>query len=181
MGDFTNSPTLAVPTDSSMLTYSASIKGLVAASSATDIFEIKGAAGKVVRITRLQVSGRATAAASVDIAVIKRSTANTGGTSTAPAAVPHDSTFGAGTATLKAYTVNPTTGTSIGTLRQQQLFLGDLTTGGPGAAMVLNFGDRPAACPNLRGVLESLCVNLNAETASGNLLDIDVEWTEALN
>lgn len=160
-------------------TYSASITGLVAASAATDIFTINGSATKNIRVTRIQVSGRATAVAGADIQLVKRSAADTGGTSTAPTAVPNESTSAAASATLAAYTVNPTTGAAVGNVRTQQLYLGNLTTGVSGPPAVFTFGTQPFEQEILlSGAAQGLAVNLNGGTYSGNLIDIDIEWTE---
>src|SRR5204863_4895248 len=111
----TNYRTIGGPTDGQKATYGASITGLVVAASATDIFAITGSATKIVRITRLRISGVRTTGTDTDIQLIKRSTANTGGTSTNPTKVAYDSNDPASTATINAYTANPTgLGTAIG-------------------------------------------------------------------
>lgn len=158
-------------------TYSTSILGLVIAASATDIFTLTGSASKVVKINRILISGSATAAAAADCQLIKRSTADTGGTSTTPVIAPNDSANAAATAVANAYTVNPAAlGTSVGAVRAQKLDLVAVT----GAPIPLLFGfngagGQPIA---LRGVTQQLCVNLNGVTYAGGLIDVDIEWTE---
>lgn len=176
--DETNDAIRAV-TEGYKASYSASATALAPAATATDIFEIKGSATKTVRITRIQITGVATAAGTYDVQVVKRSTANTGGTSTAPTAVPHDSADAAATAALKAYTANPTLGTAVGTMRAQKATVGTAATSAvPCVPVVLEFGkDNVRACV-LRGIAESLCVNLNGVTITGGLLDVDCSWTE---
>src|SRR5947209_15765629 len=84
------------PVDGKKATYAASVQGLAVAASATDVFEIKGSGTKTIRVNRVRVSGiKTTAGADVDIVTLIRSTANTAGTSTAPTAVPYDSTSAA--------------------------------------------------------------------------------------
>src|SRR6266550_8344389 len=88
--------------DGAKSTYSAAKVGLVPGSSATDFFTLTGSATKTVRITRITITATTTSATPValDILLLKRSTANTGGTSTgSPTAVPHDSANPAATAT----------------------------------------------------------------------------------
>jgi len=97
-------------------TYSAAIGALVTAGAATDIFTITGSATKTIRITRIRIGGNSTTATWHIFLGIKRSTANTGGTSTVLTRVPHDSLNAAATATIRAYTANPTLGTTVGTL-----------------------------------------------------------------
>lgn len=175
-------PTFAIPIDNKAPTFGSGTTGLVAAASATDIFKLCGSATKVIRVSMLRVSGRATAAASVDVSLILRSTAGSGGTSTAPVIQQYDSQYPIATAVTSAYTANPTVGTPVGgaggNLTTDQLFLGNLTTGAPGAPLTYFFGNRPSSQIVLRGVAQCLAVNLNAQTASGNLFDISVEWTE---
>lgn len=175
-------PMFAIPIDNKAPTFGSGIRGLVAAASATDIYKICGSASRVVRVSRISISGRATAAASIDVSLVLRSTAGSGGTSTSPLIQPYDSQYPTATAVLSAYTANPTIGTPVGgagaALATSQLFLGDLTTGAPGAPLVYTFGDRPSSQVVLRGAANCLAINLNGQTASGNLMEIAVEWTE---
>jgi hypothetical protein len=157
--------------------YAASVTGLVVAASATDIFTIIGSATKTVRITRLRISGiKTTAGAAVDIQLIKRSTADTGGTSTAPTIVPYDSANAAATAVVAAYTANPTLGTAVGTLIVDSIFVPLATASG--TAMDYIFGNRPSQAIVLRGVAQQLAVNLNGVTVGGGAFDIWCEFSE---
>jgi hypothetical protein len=165
------------PIDGSKATYAASITGLVAVASATDIFTITGSASKIVRITRLRISGiKATASADVDIQLIKRSAANTSGTSTAPAIIPYDSLSSPATAVVAAYTANPTVGNAVGTLAVDSLFVA-VTTAQTGI-LDHNFGNRPAQALVLRSAAEVIAVNLNGVTVGGGAFDIWCEFTE---
>lgn len=176
--------------DGSKATYSAGKVGLVPASSATDIFTITGATGKIVRVTHIGITATTTSAtpAALDVLLLKRSTANSGGTSTnSPAAIPHDSANAAASATVLSYTANPTLGTLVGTavaaLRNSKLFqtLATYTaTDFPTKDQIIwEFGNRPAQAPVLRSASEVLAVNLNAVTATATAsFDIDIEWTE---
>ena len=158
-------------------TYSAAITGLVAANTATDFFTLTGSATKTVRITRIALTATQTTGAQNNILLIKRSTANTGGTSTAPAGVPHDSTNAAATATVAAYTVNPTAlGTVVGTMRSRKVFVGQTTANSD--EFIADFGDRNNQSIVLRGTTQVLAINLNSTTLAGNSFDISVEWTE---
>lgn len=161
-------------------TYHAAITGLVAASSATDVFTIYGSATKTIGIKRICVSGRATAAVNADVQLFFRTTANTSGTATNPTAVKSDSTDGAATATVAAYTANPTTGTGT-VFDVRQVALGNLTTGiqGQNAECWVWHTIPGMKSPVLRGVAQGVAVNLNATSYSGNLLDITVDWTES--
>ncbi|SRR6266702_988272 len=172
-------PNSIAPVDGLKATYSASITGLVTAASATDIFTITGSATKTVRITRIEISGQSTTAVPVQIVLLKRSVANTVGTSTAPTIVPHDSASGAATATVLAYTANPTTGTLIGNIKVAYVYLSAPATATTGPEkLFLTFGDRPAQAPVIRGIAEVIAINLNGVTTTGAAFDINVEFTE---
>lgn len=156
-------------------TYSAS-DSVAAAASATDIFTITGNATTTVYVTKVIVSGIQTTAGLAEVLLVKRSTANTGGTSTAVTAVPHDANDAAASATLLKYTANPTTGTPVGTIRRGYNPIA-------GATSVVNplvtyeFGDkgRPII---LRGTAQVLAVNLNGVTLTGGTFDVAIEWFE---
>lgn len=169
------------PIDGSKASYSASINGLVPAASATDIFTITGSATKVVRITRIEVSGIATTILDTTIRLAVRSTANLTGTSAAVAAVPHDSASAAASATVLSYTANPgTLGTLVGYVRASKLLfnLAAPTAGSESGRLLEDYGDRPAQAIVLRGIAQVFAVNLAGVTVAGGSLDISVEWTE---
>jgi hypothetical protein len=171
-------------------TYAATKIGLVPAASPTDVFTITGAANVVVHVTHIEISGITDSAVAVaaDCQLVRRSTANSGGTSTnSPALVPFDSTNAAASATVLSYTANPTLGTLVGTaraaLRAQKLMLtlGTYTATDfpPVAPIVWDFSDTQGQAIILRGTGEVLAVNLNAVTLVGTVsLNISVEWIE---
>src|SRR6266571_2441944 len=178
----------AAPIDGQRATYSAAKVGLVPGSSATDIFTITGSASKTIRVTRIEIVGTTTSAtaAALDVLLLKRSTANTGGTSTgSPTAVPHDSLSAAASATVLSYTAVPTTGTLVGTaIRNQKLMLTlatyTATDFPPVAPVIWDFGSRPAQAIVLRGIAEVLAINLNTTTPTATAsFDIAIEWTES--
>lgn len=170
-------PVTAAPGDAIRATYSATILGLAVAALATDIFTITGSASKTVRINRVMVAGTQTAGAVTEVQLVKRSTADTGGTSTAPARVPLDSGDAAATAVVAAYTANPgALGTLVGAVSADKVLV-PATTAQPDKK-VWTFGGlvKPLV---LRGAAEQLAVNLNGVTVTGGSFDITVEWTEA--
>lgn len=158
-------------------TYSASATNVVSASLATDILTVQGSASKVIRITKVSIDGLATTGGNFTVNLIKRSAANTAGTSSVLTNVPHDSTNAAATATVRFYTANPSAlGASVGTVRSTRVFI----SGGATTASredVQFFGDLAQAVV-LRGTSEFLCMNLNGVTINSPLLNIWVEWTE---
>lgn len=157
-------------------TYSVGVVGLAGASG--DVLAIIGSATKTIRISRVQVSGVATAATDIDIALIKRSAADTGGTATTPAIVPHDSNDAAATAVVSAYTVAPTPGAAVGTIEARKLTVPSITSPAiPSLPQVFDFELRGEKAIVLRGVAQSLAVNIPSVPAGG-AFNIDITFTE---
>jgi hypothetical protein len=164
----------SIPNDGAKASYASGIVGLNVTNSATDIFTIAGSATKIIRVTRITLTASQTTAAQRDLVLLRRSTANTAGTSSNPAKVSYDSTNSA--ATITSYTANPTLGTLVGNIRTRKVYIGTAT--GNSDEAVFDFGTRPSQAVVLRGANEMLCLNLNGVTSSGNLIDINIEWTE---
>lgn len=161
--------------DGPKATYSGSIASL--AAGATDIFVLLGSASKVVRITRLSISGTQTTAGQTTISLIKRSANDTGGTGVAVVATPHDSAAVPATAVAQGYTVAPTAlGSIVGIIRSSKLFVS--STAVAGALLIWDFGTHPGAQHVvLRGAAQTFAVNVSAALAGASYA-IDVEWTE---
>ncbi len=162
------------------LTYSAASGPFTPASSPTDVFTITGSATKTIRVTRIAFTMNQTTSSARDVLVIKRSTANSGGTSTLLNNVPVDSQNAAATATVRSYTTNPTLGTSVGTIRSRKVFVATLTGNNSNSdEVLLEFGSRTDT-QNLvlRGTNEVLSINLNGVTSTGNSASCSVEWIE---
>jgi len=159
--------------------FCAAISGLVAAASATDIFTITGADGRRIKIYQIRISGIATAAASIPIIIIKRSSLNTTGTSTAVTPVLLDTRDTlASLATVRAYTANPgALGTAAGNLTAVRLGLSTASTANNHGVLV-SYDGIASKQPALNSALESICINYDGTTVSGNALDIEVSWTE---
>lgn len=167
-----------VPLDGSKASYSAAIVGLVVANTPTDIFTITGSSTKTIRITFVEITGTETNATVRDVVLLKRSTANSGGTSTTQTAVASDSNNAAATATVRAYTVNPTLGTLVGNIRARKADIDITSKSGPIELVSWVFGERPSQAIVLRGTSEVVSVNLNSITSAGNSFDVGIEWTE---
>lgn len=162
-------------------TYSASIKALAPAASATDFFTLTGSATTTVRITKVRCTGLATATASNQVLGLIRSTADTAGTATNPAGVPHDSNNPAATAVVAAYTANPTLGTLVGQIKAQYLGLDIAATTSIGMPpLEWSFGFLPGEQEIvLRGAAQQFALNGNAASfAAGAAIDCNVDWTE---
>lgn len=104
--------TLQVPANKA--TYKAYSAGFTPGATPQDVFSITGSATKIVKITRMFLSSVQTTAGINGWQIVKRSTANTGGTSAAVTALRADANDAAQTATVLQYTANPTAGTLIG-------------------------------------------------------------------
>ena len=168
------------PVDGQKATYSAtSAIAFGPPSLATDIFTITGSATKIVRVLRIGFSGTQTTSGNANVLLIKRSSANSGGTAVAATAVSHDSTDQPATATVLNYTANATSlGTAIGTVRAMRAFIPAPATATNTSYYEFDFGNLPEKCVVLRGTSQVLALNLNAVTLSGNLFTCFIEWTE---
>lgn len=157
-------------------TFSASLTFLPGALP-TDVFTVTGSATRTVKVRKFVISGTSTAIGKVPIDLVKRSTANTLGTSSAVTRVPHDSNNAAATATVLAYTSPPVTGTLVGSLSSVKLSepaAGDANLSFPITISHMS-GDQPYT---LRGVSQVLAINRGGVTNVGESLTIAVEWTE---
>lgn len=153
--------------------YSASGVGVVAVSAATDIFTITGSATKTVRVHNIILTGTLATAAVRDVLVIKRSGANTGGTSTTVFGVPLDSNASAASAVVRTYTANPSgLGTPVGTVRVRRVGVPTVT------AVAIDVANFEFTIPvTLRGVNQVLAVNLNGVTNAVTWSGY-IEWSE---
>lgn len=165
-------------TDNKETAYCGSTPVFTTAASATDIFNFKGSSTKTVYIRKIHWKQSNIGSASHNIYLIKRSTANSGGTSSAITAVPLDSNFSSATASGVYYTANPTTGTSVGTISHIPLH----GTYGSSVNQVYTtlFDSTKGGSPIvLRGTSESVSVNYNGVTdAAGTSAAVDIEWSE---
>jgi hypothetical protein len=150
----------------------------------TDLITLQGSATKTIRVTRVALSGVATAAGVMQYQIIKRTAANTAGTSSSQSAaiVSYDSTSAAATAVVSLYTVIPT-GLGAGrTLQGGRLYFPPLATPISNEPLArVEWGIRPAQALVLRGTTEWLAINFNGSAVpSGALVDVVIEWTEAV-
>ncbi|HET7150873.1 MAG TPA: hypothetical protein VFI60_05645 [Candidatus Acidoferrum sp.] len=145
---------------------------------AGDIAVLPGSASKTIRVTRIEVSMSTTGTAAIEqIDIYKNSTADSGGTSAAMTAVPHDSNNAAASAAPLSYTAAPTLGTRVGKLRGIQF--SDASAALPGANTWLwTFGaERGTQAIVLRGTAQQVAVNLGGAVAT-QTVTVSFEWTE---
>lgn len=167
-------------------TYHAVAQALAIGTTPTDVACITGSATQLVRLKKLRLSGTAGTAININTFLTKHSVLNTGGTpatSTAlPTAVANDSLFAAATATLQAYTANPTVDATAVIVNAATLFLPVTTTAGNSTGVVFDWstGGVQLAPPTLRLATQQYCVNFNGVTApSSGVLNVEWVWTEA--
>ena len=168
---------LSVDTVGKRITYRATATGLVPVASATDVFYISGSATKTVKVNRIFVTGTAGTNVGVRAQIVKRSTANSDGTCAAVTRVPVDSANTAPTAVVTSCTANPTTGTLVGAVASQSVWL-PTTAGVSGAPGDFRFGDTNGQPVVLRGTAEVLAVNLSGTSITSGLLEVFIEFTE---
>lgn len=158
------------------ITYSAVASSIASAALATDLVTIFGSATKTVNIINIWVTGVQTTAGQAQFLLIKRSTVNTLGTSTVQTRIQYDSNDAAATATVLAYTANPTVGTAIGNVRGDRIFLPGAASASDAQGLLWSFvNGKPMI---LRGVAQGLCINLNGATITGGSINVTIEWTE---
>lgn len=82
-------------------------------TATTDTWDFYGVNNREIQIQKIIISGYATAdTVTYNWSLSKRSTAPTGGTSTSPTKIPLSTAFNTSSATIRSYTVKPT---SLGT------------------------------------------------------------------
>ena len=168
------------------VTYSAGFIGLVPAASATDVICLAGSATKTIVLQNIRLSGSGTAI-SLPVTLVKRVSANTGGTAGSTTANPantiskRDSNNAAATAVPIAYTANPTIVDTTPTyIDSAELGVVATTVGLIGSQLFFDYGKDRAnlqQAPILRGVAEQICVNLNALSPTA-ILNGSLTWTE---
>lgn len=146
-----------------------------------DVFTITGSATKTITIIRAGLSTLQTTGGINTWYLLRRSTANSAGTSVAVAAIPTTDTFAAASATVLQYTVNPTAGTLLG-----RLWTGRVGSPAPGTVgigdseKILLLSDRTGLQPvTLTGVNDVLAWNFNGATLPAGLsVTAHFWWTE---
>lgn len=170
--------TTPLPTTLVFGAYMASSAPFTPGATPQDVFTITGSATKTVRVERFGITTVQTTAGLNAWSVLRRSTANGGGTSTTVTAVPRSSSYPAATATVRQYTANPTAGNLIGAV-----WTGRITAPVPGSAVgaidkgCMLFDDRSSVA--LIGVADGLAWNFGGVALPAGLsVQAHVWWTE---
>jgi hypothetical protein len=171
---------LSISSNGTRATFRYVAQDITPVATATDVLVLTGSATKVIRVTKVEVVGTATAASIYDHYIIKRTTANTGGTSSSVTAAKSDSADDAQTAALKLYTANPSAvGTGIAIEAHKTYLSASATPGAAALPSSYEFGVRNDKAIVLRGTSESLAINFNGQAVpSGASLYLSFEWTE---
>jgi len=171
---------MQVNTEGVRATYSYVAADYAPAAGATDVVVLTGSSSKVIRINRIQITADSTAPSVIDLYVFKRSAANTGGTSTNPYAVKHDSANTTASGVVTLYSANPSALGAGWLIRADHYALpAASSTGYPGAPWFEDFGVRNDQPIILRNANESIAISLNGQTLPAGLnLYITISWTE---
>ena len=138
-----------------------------------------GSATKAIAVRSFSFGGIATTAGTMQFNIIKTSTAPTGGTSTAATPVPLDSTNAASTGSIRAYSVAPTGGTSVGNLLTYFLYLPDTSAANAESQIPRAVVDAPGGSPLiLRGTSQCVEIQSPSTPPAGAQIYVDFMWTE---
>jgi hypothetical protein len=162
-------------------TYSASCVNLNIAAAGTDFFTMTGSDTKTIIVKRIRFSGASSNTTQSNIGLMKRTTANSGGAYTTLANVPHDSANPVATATVRAYTSNPTLGTLVGALRWVDYTSLSVNSNSVTDLREFQFGTEEDQGIVLRGSNEVLALNFNGQTVTFSAstgYDLSFEWRE---
>lgn len=168
----------AVSSDGLKPTYGCANVVVAMAATPSDIVTLSGSATKTVRVKRVIVSGIATTAGTMDVSLVKRTVADTSGTSTVPPIAQYDSADAAASAVVLQYSANPTTGAGL-MLKTQKLYFP--LAANPGSPVVWDFCGRQDKALVLRGIAQQAALNFNGQAlpgASGTTISYEIEWEE---
>ena len=168
--------------------YAATAVGFVPAASATDVSCINGAAGKVIRIQMIRVSGSAGTLVNVPVPIRKNASLDTPGNfatgTAAPTPYALDSNFAIAVASTSAFTSNPTINDTAPGITDSGILPLSLTgtTGITAPYLLFDYTERNfMAAPILRSAAQLVCVNFTTTSVSSGVVNITWRWTEAQN
>ena len=143
-------------------TYMVSTPFFTPATLCTDFFQIAGSSSKKVRLTKLFVNASNSQSDKYKFFVFKRSTASSGGTSSAGVAVPVNSSMPSATASSLYFTANPTVGSVVGQVNAVSFFTNGVAQGG-GANVLYDCGMYDGAL-TLNSASEAICISAGGVT-----------------
>ena len=173
---------IPVETEGITPTYRVALSDITSiAATATDVFTLSGAAGKIIKVNSVEITADASSAGVIDFYLYKRTAANTGGTlATTPSIAQMDSQDPLPLATPALYTANPSAlGAGILISGNHYALPAAATTGYPGNPLLETFGDLNGRRLTLRGPNELFAFNLNGQAIPTGLnIYLRIEWTE---
>lgn len=151
-------------------------------STPTDFWAIRGSGSKTVKVLRIELLASQSTVGDEEFFLIKRA-ANTGGTSSTLTKIPLDSAQSSHSdVEVRHYTVDPTLGTAVGTIKSLYLTPGQAApaTGVPHPLTTVVWDAHSMGMPIvLEGTAEWLALNFNgASLPSGARWGVNVIWTE---
>ncbi len=158
-------------------TYSATVTANAAYATPTDLLVLPGSATKTIRLVRFDIASVATAAGIYTVHLVKRTAANTGGTSAAMTITKFDANDAAASAVPVTYSVVPTSVGAGSDIVADRLFQNTLSLQPERRTWL--FGNGPMEAVVLRGVAQAFAVNFAAVALpAGSLFDMTIYWTE---
>lgn len=171
--------------DSGLATYSYNITQFNPVASATDVWMLTGINLLKTKVRWLEVGGTVANAGTIrtqPVALIKRSTATSGGTSTTPTPQKADSGDVNAQAVVTQWTTLPGgLGSSIGQIDSTTFTMTQgATTAVPQDRAVFNYEAVTVKPITLNNASEFLCVNFAAvATVASDRIDFEIWWTES--
>ncbi len=154
------------------------------AAGATDFYCLAGAAGKVIRLQYVHVSGSATVG-NVPLLLMKHVSLDTGAASATGTQIPIpyalDSNNPAPVATTRAWiTANPTiTDAAAGIIDSAIMPFAATGTLVGNVGPIFDYRERNfVQAPTLRSATQELCLNLNTTAVVAGLMNITMVWSE---
>lgn len=173
--------TEVVRTRMSVDTYSAATfgYGITLAAAPTDFFELRATnANKLIRVKRITIGGFETTARQEHFFLIKRMSANSGGTAIVADIMSFDTSNASPTGVVRSYTANPTLGTPSVTADVVKLMIPNATTALQNSQFIWTFDGNNYNSPVLRNG-QQLSLNYGGRTKSAKLsIDASIIWTE---
>jgi len=148
---------------------------VASAAAATDIAVMPGNAANTVLLTKITVSCTQTTAGIITLNIIKRTTADTGGTSAAMTAIQDDTNTAAASSAPLSFTANPTINSTIGNVDTYKLGCMSPSSASPNDIYILNRQQKPLV---LRGTAQQIAVNLGGATVTGGSFTVSFQWIE---
>jgi hypothetical protein len=165
-------------------TYWSSVFNLAVPAAATDIVCLENPNGVAVRLLSVGLYGLGSASGVVQVSVLRRTSLDSGGTSTTSSVIGSDPRAAGSQVTFRSWTVKPT---ALGTLDNVFGNLRwDITTNGnnanPSGGSILNVGNVSpmGVIPTIRAANSAFCINFNAPTPSSTIT-VNLTWTESAN